>query len=162
LEAEGFYDSDHFNGDSEDEKAAADLVIAQKHKNLAQLNKKALRNKARLPRTAGLKTLSEFSQKMTEAGLDPSRVEERARIIAMARSNKSSRMISGDEMDVDGGVEAGADSGDVERRKMGLKPQSDRRLAGLRNAEARRSVAYMETFLSYFAANLKSGQTTKS
>lgn len=126
--------------DSEDEREAAEFAVGLKHKTVAQANKKNLRNNARLPRTAGLRTLSEMSKKMTEAGLDPSRIEERARVLARARGAKMGRGgdgmdldEDGDEMEVDGAPSKGR-VGNVVAKK-GMKPRTDRRLAGMRNAE---------------------------
>jgi nucleolar GTP-binding protein len=141
LEAEGFYESDPDEVDPEDEIEAAEFAVATKHKQISQANKKNMRNQARMPRTAGLKTLSEMSQKMTAAGLDPSRIEERARTLAKARAVKygGAMELDGDDadeaMDIDG---AQGDSQDVNTSKRGMKPRTDRRLAGLRNAEVRR------------------------
>lgn len=138
LEADGFYDSDPQEFDSEDEKEAAEFAVALKHKSASQANKKSLRNKARLPRTAGIRTLTEMSQKLTQAGLDPSRIEERARVLARARGVK--RMEDGVSMEVDADsvvedvmeVDGSHANGTTKRD---IKPRTDRRLAGLRNAE---------------------------
>ncbi|THU76350.1 hypothetical protein K435DRAFT_879325 [Dendrothele bispora CBS 962.96] len=43
----------------------------------SQATKKSLKNHAKLPRTAGLRTLSELSEGLTKAGYDPSRIRER-------------------------------------------------------------------------------------
>ena len=67
---------------------------------LSQATKKAMKHSARLPRTAGLKTLSELSTSLTKAGLDPSRIEQRAELIAKARGLERKRKRD-EEMDVD-------------------------------------------------------------
>jgi len=59
-----------------------------------------MKHNARLPRTAGLKTISELSTSMTKAGLDPSRIEQRAELIAKARGLERKRKRD-EEMDVD-------------------------------------------------------------
>jgi nucleolar GTP-binding protein len=143
LEEEGFYDSEPQDFGSEDEREATELAISLQHKSRAQASKKMLRNKARLPRTAGLRTLSEMSQKMTEAGLDPSRIEERARVLARARAVKKSYLERGNDMDIDDddddaildGMEVDGTQTAGSRKHSTVKPRTDRRLAGLRNAE---------------------------
>ena len=67
---------------------------------LSQATKKSMKHSARLPRTAGLRTLSELSTSLTKAGLDPSRIEQRAELIAKARGLEMKRK-RGEEMDVD-------------------------------------------------------------
>ena len=67
-----------------------------------------MKHNARLPRTAGLRTLSELSTSLTKAGLDPSRIEQRAELIAKARGVERKRKRD-EEMDVDEEDEAGED-----------------------------------------------------
>ena len=50
-----------------------------------------IKNQARLPRTAGLRTLSELTSELTKAGLDPSRIQERAEMIAKLQGAKRKR-----------------------------------------------------------------------
>jgi len=109
--------------------------VAEKHKHVSQANKKNMRNRARMPRTAGLRTLSEMSQKMTAAGIDPSRIEERARVLARARGAK--RAQAEGDMEIDGDDAGGSMQVDQNdgMTKRDIKPRTDRRLAGLRNAE---------------------------
>jgi hypothetical protein len=64
--------------------------------------KKKIKNKARLPRTAGLRTLSDLTTDLTKAGIDPSRVQERAVMIAKVRAVGHKRKRDEDGMDVDG------------------------------------------------------------
>jgi len=66
----------------------------------SQATKKAMKHNARLPRTAGLKTISQLSTSLTKAGLDPSRIEQRAELIAKARGLERKRKRD-EEMDVD-------------------------------------------------------------
>jgi nucleolar GTP-binding protein len=77
--------------------------VALDHKMVAQ-SKKKMKNKARLPRTAGLRTLSDLTADLTKAGIDPSRVQERAVMIAKVRAagRKRKRDEDADAMDVDG------------------------------------------------------------
>ena len=81
---------------------------------ISQATKKSMKHNARLPRTAGLKTLSELSASLTKAGLDPSRIEQRAELIAKARGLERKRKRD-EEMDVDeegGGDGEGEEGGD--------------------------------------------------
>jgi nucleolar GTP-binding protein len=89
--------------DSDDEREAVAAKIALGHKMVAQ-SKKKMKNKARLPRTAGLRTLSDLTADLTKAGVDPSRVQERAVMIAKmhAAGRKRKRDEGEDAMDVDG------------------------------------------------------------
>lgn len=87
--------------DSDDEREAAAAKIALGHKMEAQ-RKKKIKNKARLPRTAGLRTLSDLTTDLTKAGIDPSRVQERAVMIAKVRAVGRKRKRDEDGMDVDG------------------------------------------------------------
>ncbi|PFH53671.1 hypothetical protein AMATHDRAFT_908 [Amanita thiersii Skay4041] len=90
LEADGYYDSeDEAMYDSFDEAEAREVKVALEHKLKANATKKAQKNKARLPRTAGLRTLSELTDEMTKAGLDPSRIQERAEMLAKVQGAKA-------------------------------------------------------------------------
>ncbi|KAI0305475.1 P-loop containing nucleoside triphosphate hydrolase protein [Multifurca ochricompacta] len=102
LEAEGFYDDHEDMFDSDDERDAAAAKVALGHKSEAQ-SKKKMKNKARLPRTAGLRSLTDLTADLTKAGLDPSRVQERAVMIAKMRgaAHKRKRDENEDGMDVD-------------------------------------------------------------
>ncbi|KAH9978909.1 GTP binding protein 4 [Lactifluus volemus] len=104
LEAEGFYDDQEDMFDSDDERDAAAAKVALGHKLEAQ-SKKKMKNKARLPRTAGLRTLTDLTTDLTKAGIDPSRLQERAVMIAKMRAaeRKRKRDEEADGMDVDGG-----------------------------------------------------------
>ncbi|KAL0956950.1 hypothetical protein HGRIS_003051 [Hohenbuehelia grisea] len=156
LEAEGFYASDEDIFDSDDEREAAEAKVALKHKIESQSLKKSKKNQARLPRTAGLRTLTELSEELTKAGYDPSKIEERAQMLAKIQSAQGKRKRDEDaEMDVDmDGLEDGSDAEgwmDVDgeqaspKRKKGNSgavvavhpraPRTNRQLAGLRNAE---------------------------
>jgi hypothetical protein len=77
-------------------------------KMLSQATKKSMKHNARLPRTAGLKTLSELSTSLTKAGLDPSRIEQRAELIAKARGLERKRKRD-EEMNVDEVGDSGED-----------------------------------------------------
>ncbi|KAF5346754.1 hypothetical protein D9756_010378 [Leucocoprinus leucothites] len=162
LEAEGFYDSDEELFDSADEREAAEAKVALSHKVQSQLLKKSKKNQARLPRTAGLRTLTELTDELTKAGLDPSRIQERAEHLAKLQAAQRKRKRDEDEdeeMDVDGEGDEGwedsdndmdvdsaekpskkrvkANSGNVVAKRM---PRSNRTFAGMRDeAQAARA-----------------------
>ncbi len=79
-----------------------------------------MKNKARLPRTAGLRTLTELTADLTKAGLDPSRIQERAIVVAKMRgaTRKRKRDDNEDGMDVDND-EATSDFTDVQEEDGG-------------------------------------------
>lgn len=160
LEAEGFYDGEEDMFDSDDEREAAEAKISLQKKIVSQHSKKAMKNRAQLPRTAGLRTLTELTTGLTKAGLDPSRIQERAEIIAKAQGAKRKRANDDEdaEMDVDdGGDGAEEDWMDVDGEGAPQKrakvnsgkavvknpkvPRTDRQLAGMRDdTQAARAV----------------------
>lgn len=86
------------------------------HKIKSQSIKKSKKNQSRLPRTAGLRTLSELTTELTKAGLDPSRIQERAEMLAKLQGTdrKRKRDEDGDgDVDMDGDEE-GSDGADGE------------------------------------------------
>ncbi|KAJ3770142.1 P-loop containing nucleoside triphosphate hydrolase protein [Lentinula raphanica] len=101
LEAEGFYESDDEDmPDSDDELLAAQAQEALAHKIHSQSIKKSKKNQARLPRTAGLRTLSEMTDALTKAGLDPSRITERAQMLAKAAGVKRKRAEDAEDVEM--------------------------------------------------------------
>ena len=99
--------------DSDDEREATQARIALSHKIKSQSIKKSKKNQSRLPRTAGLRTLSELTTEMTNAGLDPSRIQERAEMLAKVQGAKRKRNADDDEdveMDDEGEDEDGSGS----------------------------------------------------
>ena len=70
-----------------------------------------MKHNARLPRTAGLRTLSELSASLRKAGLDPSKIEQRAALIVKARGLERKRKRE-EEMDID--EEEGSEEGERE------------------------------------------------
>lgn len=154
LAAEGFYDENSdLELDSDDVREAGELKDKHVGRMESQATKKSMKNAARLPRTAGLKTLSELSEGLTKAGLDPSRIEARAAMIAKAQGAKRKRSQDtamdvdedddgedGDWMDVDeeGGTpqkRAKSNSGTVVMSSRA--PRTNRQLAGLRDDAVR-------------------------
>lgn len=70
---------------------------------LKSQEKKRLKSTARLPQSAKVRTISELARDLTKAGHDPSRIEERAALLAKARGAKRKRTDDedGEGMDVD-------------------------------------------------------------
>lgn len=103
LQAEGFYDEESDMWDSEDEREAAEATANLKHKIISQANKRNLKNHARLPRTAGMRTLSDMTDALTKAGIDPSRIQERGEMLAKVRAAERKRKRDDEdaEMEVD-------------------------------------------------------------
>ncbi|KZV72823.1 P-loop containing nucleoside triphosphate hydrolase protein [Peniophora sp. CONT] len=104
LAAEGFYDSDSDNPlwDSDDERDKEKIEEMEEFK-LKSQEKKRLKSTARLPQSAKVRTISELARDLTKAGHDPSRIEERAALLAKARGAKRKRTDDedGEGMDVD-------------------------------------------------------------
>ncbi|EMD33797.1 hypothetical protein CERSUDRAFT_108067 [Gelatoporia subvermispora B] len=161
LQAEGFYDSEEDMFDSDDERDAAEMKVSLGHKIVSQGSKKAMKNQAKLPRTAGLRTLSELTTEMTKAGLDPSRIQHRAEMLAKVAGEKRKRQREEEdaEMDVDEDGEGAEDAWmDVDEgsaapnkraksnsgavvAKNKREPRSNRQLAGMRDeAQASKAV----------------------
>ncbi|KAF8530499.1 P-loop containing nucleoside triphosphate hydrolase protein [Hysterangium stoloniferum] len=131
LQAEGFYDSEEDIFDSEDERQAAELANAKVHL-LSSQDVKRVRNYPHMPRTAGLRTVTEMTAKMTAAGLDPSRIQARAEMLAKAQgaARKRKRDDAGETMDVDEDGEEDAGEGewmDVDDEEAGQKPKKKRK-----------------------------------
>ena len=124
-----------------------------------------MKNRALLPRTAGLRTLSELTSEMTKAGLDPSRIQERAEMLAKVAGAKRKRQREEEEaqMDVDEDAEMGEDEegegewmdvdGEEAPRLKKAKansgavvakgarhPKTNRQLAGMRDETVSRSM----------------------
>ena len=123
------------------------------YKGTSQLSKKATKNAARLPRTAGLRTITELTDELTRAGYDPSRIEERAKMLAKIQGAKRRRDDDSDEDDVDmdsaGGEGSEDEAMEVDGARKAAKrakttsgrvttkrvPASDRQMTGLKNAQ---------------------------
>lgn len=142
--------------DSEDEREVAELR-EKKTNLLASQENGRTRNYPKLPRTAGLRTLSEMTTKLTAAGIDPTRIQERAQLLAKVAGAKRKRH---ERMDVDevrdGGQGEEADWMDVDdeegargngtpkKKRKSLSgtavavkkhvPASNRQVAGMRDA----------------------------
>ena len=93
-----------------------------------------MRNRAQLPRTNRLRTLNDMSQKMTEAGLDPGRIQARAKELARAKAARHAQSKEEEEMAMDLDVEGVDLTTHNQSSKQSRKPRINRQLAGLRNA----------------------------
>ncbi|CAE6491229.1 unnamed protein product [Rhizoctonia solani] len=149
LEAEGFYDSEEEIFDSDDEREAEEILKMQQAK-LSHHSKSNLKSRPIMPRTAAQRTMTGMAKALTAAGYDPSRIEERAAILAKAARAKEAigkRKRDEDmEVDSDGEDEGDLDGMDVDeeespkraRTNLGASkraPKTDRQLAGLKNTE---------------------------
>ncbi|OSX65869.1 hypothetical protein POSPLADRAFT_1165885 [Postia placenta MAD-698-R-SB12] len=184
LQAEGFYDSEEDMFDSDDEREAVEAKVSRQHKLVSQSGKKAMKNQAKLPRTVGLRTITELTSELTKAGLDPSRIQERAERLAKIAGAKRKRQREEEEaemdvdedkaaededewMDVDGeerptpSKRAKANSGAVITK--GKLPRTDRRLGGMRD-EAQASKAIKLRDLSHRSRNMqaKAGESDRA
>lgn len=154
--------------DSEDEREEAALKSAQESRMISQMTQKNMKNHSRLPRTAGLRTLSELTGSLTKAGLDPSRIQERAEMLAKIqgearRKRKREEQEEGEGMEVDGGdggedgegewmdvddedgspgKRAKANSGAVVAKNARRLPKTNRQAAGMRDEEVRIAVFF--------------------
>jgi hypothetical protein len=115
-------------------------------------SKSNLKSRPIMPRTGAHRTMSGMAKALTAAGYDPSRVEERAAILAKAARAKEAigkRKRDEDmELDSDGEEQSNLDEMDVDsdedespkkvKTNLGTSkraPKTDRQLAGLKNAE---------------------------
>lgn len=156
LAEEGFYDEhSDLRLDSEDEREAEALEAAKQKRLESQATKKSMKNAARLPRTAGLRTLSDLSTELAKAGYDPSRIQARAELIAKVQGLKRKRAEES-RMDVDEDIDSDddVDRMDVDGEEMPMQkrtksektdavvlhsraPRKNRQLAGLRDDQVR-------------------------
>lgn len=141
--------------DSDDEREATEAQISLSHKIKSQSIKKSKKNQSRLPRTAGLRTLSELTTELTKAGLDPSRIQERAEMLAKMQGVERKRKRPDDDDDVDmdaedcdeapeGWMDVDDEEGPSKRVKTNTggvinkrEPRSNRQLAGMRDDAVR-------------------------
>jgi len=151
------------------------------HKTLSQ-QKKKMKNRPVMPRTAGLTSLSTMTEKLTKAGIDPSRIVERAQLIAKARGAERKRKREDDnEMEVDDPKEGSEEDwmdvdDDAQPRKRQKinggaaqvvphdkrQPRSDRTTIGMRDATVGlRFNPLCLQFLTLCTANIKGDQTTQ-
>lgn len=162
LVQEGFYDENSdLEWNSEDEREGEAMQEAKGKRLQSQETKKAMKNSARLPRTAGLRTLSQLTDSLTKAGYDPSRIQARAQLLAKAQSIKRKRaedggmdvVMEGDEgegdenewMDVD--EEEGSPQKRIKANSgavvfAGRGPRSNRQLAGLRDGQVKFALSH--------------------
>lgn len=135
LEGEGYYDSDDDLEDAEDAdiRMKAELIREKRQliRNEAQ-QKKRLKNKAIIPRSAMKKNLSEMEDHLDSLGFDTTSIGARARSQSRGRSVVRSRTGTEDAMDVDA-----PDYEAKMRAKSRARSQSNRRDDGVTNEVAR-------------------------
>jgi len=153
LEAEGFYDSEEEIVDSDEELYAAEEASAKAMK-LASERKKMFKNRPVMPRTAGMRTIGEMTQKLGAAGYDTSRIETHAMVAKASNTamRKRKREERDEAMDVDSerdgewvdeSMEVDGEDVSPKRAKgntgavvaKSKLPQSNRQLTGFKNAE---------------------------
>lgn len=131
LQVEGFYDSEEDMFDSEDEREQAEAQKALAHKIRSQSIKKSMKNQARFPRTAGLRSLSDLSTELRKAGYDPSSIEARAGILAKAQAAKRKRAEADMDVDMDDIEEEAGNDDEAEWMDVdGEEPPSNKRAKG--------------------------------
>ena len=96
----------HIERDSEDQREAVSARAAREKKLVSQSTKKAMKNCAALPLTAGLRTLSELTTERTKAGLDPSRIQEGAEMLAKVAGTKRKRQREEEDTQMDADEDA--------------------------------------------------------
>ncbi|KAL7008991.1 Nucleolar GTP-binding protein 1 [Cystobasidiomycetes sp. EMM_F5] len=118
LEKEGFYDSDEYDDDeiaeSEEEAIRSTATAIRAKRAQIKLNNKVRdkkQNKPIMPRTVRSdRTLDDMASDLRKAGIDPSKLEERAQMLALARGvqlktragEKRKRDEGDGDMDIDG------------------------------------------------------------
>ena len=141
--------------DSDEELYAADEASAKAAK-LASERKKMFKNRPVMPRTAGMRTIGEMTKKLSAAGYDTSRIEAHAMVAKASNAalRKRKREERDEAMDVDGeevgewadeSMEVDGEDASPKRAKgnsgavvaKSKLPQSNRQLAGFKNAEVR-------------------------
>ncbi|KAF7304008.1 Nucleolar GTP-binding protein 1 [Mycena indigotica] len=141
LEAEGFYDSEEDMEESEDERERVAARIALSHKIKSQSLKKSKKNQARMPRStaAGRSTLSEMTKQLEDAGLDPSKIVQRAERLKAQTWRAGGGADGWMDVDDDGDVDMGGDDTPSKRLKTNSggvakrHPRANRSLAGMRD-----------------------------
>ena len=118
-----------------------------------------MKNQARLPRTAGLRTLTEMTTELKKAGFDPSSLQTRAEMLAKIQSAKRKRSrddddddddemdeVSEDGSDVAHGMDVDGETSPAKRLKTNSggvidrrQPKSNRQMTGMRDEEVRLS-----------------------
>lgn len=182
LQADGFYDSDEDIFDSEDEREAVEAQKSLTHKTHSQSLKKTRKNQSRLPRTAGLRTLSELTTELKKAGYDPSSIEARAGVLAKAQGAKRKWTETDMDVDMEGADGGEGDEGDwmdvdgeeqtpnkrVKSNSGGViakharAPKTNRQLAGMRDEQVCLVCEWGEAIsLTSFSAGVKGRQAAE-
>ncbi|GAA97482.1 uncharacterized protein L969DRAFT_43817 [Mixia osmundae IAM 14324] len=157
LEADGFYASDE-DLDSDEEAittTAKDIRSRKDQIRLLNTQKNKLQNKPVIPRANKRRTLSEMTADLRKSGIDPSTLEERAKLLAAANAASAKigkRKRSENAMDVDD-EDAWEDDDAIETDQAGpakskkaratvaavtagkRQPVTDRRKAGIKESQ---------------------------
>ncbi|KAF3105641.1 Nucleolar GTP-binding protein 1 [Orbilia oligospora] len=144
LEAEGFYDEEESieDDDEADIRVKADFIREQKQliRNAAR-SKKALKNRAVIPRQKMPKNISEMKNSLEKIGLDASTVVDRARSKSRGRSvanrSRATSEMGGDSEMRDISMHDISQMTLKERAKSRVRSQSNRREDGVTNEGAR-------------------------
>lgn len=104
LETEGFYDESEEEVNSEDEEirvAAAQIKQRKESAKALSHDKKGVQGRTVIPRKLQNRTLSQLSERMRAAGIDPSSIEMRAELLAKAKGLVGKRKEREASMDVE-------------------------------------------------------------
>ncbi|WFD42860.1 Nucleolar GTP-binding protein 1 [Malassezia psittaci] len=104
LQADGFYDESDEEVDSEEEQLKTIAAGIKHRKDQAKImaqSKKSLHGRAQLPRKLQHRTLSQMTETMRAAGIDPSNIEMRAELLAKAKGLVGKRKSRNDQEDDD-------------------------------------------------------------
>ncbi|WFC98772.1 Nucleolar GTP-binding protein 1 [Malassezia yamatoensis] len=115
LEADGFYDESEEEIDSEEEQLKTIAAGIKHRKDQAKImaqSKKSLQGRAQLPRKLQHRTLSQMTDTMRAAGIDPSNIEMRAELLAKAKGLVGKRKSRDDEEDHDVSMDEDTEASD--------------------------------------------------
>lgn len=162
LEAEGFYDESEEELNSEEEELRAVAAGIKQRKDKAKLmaqNKKALQGRAQIPRKLQHRTLSQLSENMRAAGIDPSSIEMRAELLAKAKGLVGKRKSREDDSE-DVNMEDGESDGDNAEVSDAMSVEDDSNVPSrkkLRGTDAKKSAALTRGKSSTTASTNRAG-----
>lgn len=117
LETEGFYDESEEEVNSEDEEIRAAAAQIKQRKESAKAlshDKKGVQGRTVIPRKLQNRTLSQLSERMRAAGIDPSSIEMRAELLAKAKGLVGKRKEREASMDVEDDADISNNNDDVD------------------------------------------------
>lgn len=159
LEADGFYEESDEELEDEDAEIRKVAQAIQQRKDMAKSlaqTKKALQTRPQIPRKLQHRSLSQMTDNMRAAGIDPSNIEMRAEILAKAKGligKRKTRETQNEDasMDEEDGVEEEDEKMSVDDT---LEPASRKKI---RAAPTKQSVSLMRGKTSTTATTNKSG-----